>query len=86
MAATVVVIRDKEEWDRVTDLLGQLEQGGILVSPEACEILDNEHPAWEDSLDKYIDYDFGGEPQVTIDVAYKDNFAMESLKDAIEDQ
>ena len=86
MAATVVAIRDKEEWDRVVDLLGQLEQGGIIVSPEACEILDNEHPDWEISLDKYIDYDFGDEPQVTIDVAFKDNFAMDSLKDAIKEQ
>ena len=86
MAATVVAIRDKEEWDRVIDFLGRLEQGGIVVSPEVCEILDNEHPGWEDGLDKYIDYDFGGEPQIMIDVAYLDNFAMESLKDVIEDQ
>lgn len=86
MAATVVAIRDKEEWNRVIDLLGRLEQGGIIVSPEACEILDSEHPGWEDGLDKYIDYDFGGEPEVMIDVARPDNFAMESLKNAIVDQ
>lgn len=82
MAATIVVIRDEKQWEVVQDLLGQLEQGGIIVPPETVERLDENCPGWEDMIDdKYIDYDFGGEADVLVDIARDQNHAAATLDD-----
>lgn len=83
MAATVVVIRDEKQWEIVLDVLGQLEQGGIIVHPDKVEQLDENFPGWEDHLDKYIEYDFGGEAELMVDVARLDNFAGNTLDDIL---
>jgi hypothetical protein len=81
MAATIVVIRDEKKWEVVEELLGDLEEGGIIVPPEEVERLDENFPGWEDHLEKYMEYDFGGDPNVLVDVARNDNFAAMTLDD-----
>ena len=87
MAATVIVIRDKEEYSRIVDLLGQLEEGGIIVSPSGCESLDVSNTGWEQVLSdegNYIDYDYGGQCEVMIDVARGSDYATDELIGSIE--
>ena len=35
MAANVVVIRDEKEWEIISRVLGELQQGGIIIPPES---------------------------------------------------
>ena len=79
MAANVVVIRDEQKWEIIRELLADLCQGGIIIPPEQAERLDENFPGWEDHLDTYIEYDFGGEPEVTIDVAYEGSYAQRTI-------
>lgn len=86
MAATVVVIRDLAEWEVILNFLGKLEEGGIVVPPAEASQYDASYGAgWETNLDKYVDYDFGGQAEVLVDVARGDNFAGSTLKDLIEE-
>lgn len=81
MAANIVVLRDEREWLIVSRVLSELEQGGIIVSPDTIERLDENFPGWEDEIDQPIEYDFGGEPDIAIDIARNGNHADQALDD-----
>lgn len=83
MAAKIVVIRDEKTWNTVNDVLGDLDEGGIIIPPEECARLDENMPDWEEHLGGLIDYDFGGEPDILIDVARDGNFASTTIDDIL---
>ena len=83
MAAYVVVVRDENEWEIISRVLGELRQGGIIIPPEKVEHLDENFPGWEDHLDTFIDYDFGGEPDIAIDIARAGNHACSVIDDQL---
>lgn len=80
MPATVVVIRDAQEWEVISKLLSRLRDGGIIVPPEHAKYLDEQFPGWEEHVEQPIDYDFGGgEADIFVDVVGRDNCAASAL-------
>ena len=73
MAAYVVLIEDEEEWETIQLLLSRIEGGAILVPPQTCKALRKIHDNLVvDEFDgELINYDFGGEPDILLDVADK---------------
>lgn len=79
MAANVVIIRDEQEWEVINRVLVELNEGGIIVPPEECKRLDENIPGWEDEVETFIDYDFGGDADVFVDIARNGNFASDAI-------
>lgn len=83
----------EREWEVLVKFLDN--EGCIIVPPDvAMEIssargsnITDQCEEWEDKL---IEYDFGGEPDVYVDIAYRDTFAygtvVEELNGGQEDE
>ena len=90
-----VVCPTEEQWQVLLEILGEINEGGILVSPKSRELIREKRgfdPA--DIEDQPIDYDFGGDADIYLDIVYPTNsnshmavHAMEEhVADTTEDQ
>lgn len=78
MAANVVVLTDAE-WTVVSDVLARLGEGGILVPPDGAKKFKEKHG--KDVPDgELIEYDFGGDSDVWVDVMHEpDGLAADAI-------
>lgn len=85
MAATVVLIEDEVNWDIIREVLYYLEQGGIVMGPKAIEKFKERYQLDPTDLDdKYLEYDFGGEPDIVVDhVIQPDHMAAKAIASAM---
>lgn len=85
MSATLVVVRDEERWKVIHDFLVELEEGGIVVSPDDAKRLDEKFGDvnWAEKLPSYIEFDFGGMPDVCLDVLRECNLAETAVIEAV---
>lgn len=78
MAAYVVKLT-KEEWDVLASITARLNDGGIVVPPDVAEKFEKE--TGEEIPDgAMIDYDFGGDPDVWLDIMEDDNYAAGAIR------
>ncbi len=73
----------EKEWEVLSRFLDN--EGCIIISPSAAIQLSNEFGSnWTDFAQQYedrlIDYDFGGEPDILVDIAYEGTFAYGSVE------
>ena len=83
MAANVVT-PTPEEWEIISRFLDACEGGALVIHPTAAEKLatlsERERP--EPRLD---DYDYGGSPEVTLDVVHDDAILTEDRQEIEEE-
>jgi len=69
MAAVIVCIEDPEQWKIIQKFLSDCEEGAIVFSPEMVRVFRETHGVSpEDCEDGYVEYDFGGQADVWLDV------------------
>lgn len=85
MAANIVVITSRKDWKIVQDYLEQLDEGGIIIGPDAAEAIQREMGdefAYA-LVGQCVEYDFGGHADIAIDVTNAEN--VEDMPSHIQD-
>jgi hypothetical protein len=68
MPATLILVEDEQDWETIRLVLSCLEQGGIIMGPDAIDSFKQRYGLDPTECEeKYIDYDFGGEPDIVVD-------------------
>lgn len=83
--AAYVVCPNEQQWEVLQWFLGQAREGCILVAPEARQQIKEKHGFDPDEIEgQPIAYDFGGEPDVWLDVVRgPDNFGVAAMRKAV---
>lgn len=84
MAANVIYAT-AEQWAALSEILEALDEGGVIVPPETAALL-LEGGATKEELEglTFLDqYDYGGDPDVWLDIAKPGSFAHHELKDVL---
>jgi len=82
MAANIYV-PTPADWGVIQEMLSVLEEGGIIVPPDKAVEYQSRHGDWEDKLDIPIDYDYGGEADLFVDVARDGNMADTAIREQL---
>ncbi len=78
--AAFVIIPTEAQWAVLEEILNQVGEGAIIVPPEVVASLKQQ--GLDLSPLDLIDYDFGGEADIFIDVMRDENhFAIEAIKE-----
>ena len=84
MAANVIY-PTPEQWAVLSEIFEALGEGGVIVPPETAARLIEGGAAKEDleGLTFLDPYDYGGDPDLWLDIARPDSFAHRELKEAL---
>lgn len=68
MAAKLCVITDPKQWEVISTLLCEIEEGAIIIGPHAAAAFKEKYDKDpEDCPTKFLKYDFGGQADAWID-------------------
>lgn len=84
MAANVIY-PTPEQWAALSEIFETLGEGGVIVPPETVTLL-LEGGATKEELEDltFLDpYDYGGDPDVWLDIAKPNSFAHAALREAL---